>query len=356
MKRALAIVAVIVLLLVFATGLLWVQSPVRPEAWTPPPPAPALAAYAKNDRLRDVEWWAKQLVGPEAITLTPQGTLVAGLKDGRIVELAPGSDTPKVLADTKGRPLAVAFQHDGRLYVCDAHKGLLALAPGGTLATLATGEGGIPFRFFEDLDIGRDGIVYCTDASARHSIERFTEDLLEHGTTGRVLAYDPATKQVTRLADGFAFANGITLSPDGTHAIVAEPGSYRLWRVGVKGPDAGKKSLFTDALPGFPDNVRRASAGGYWVAIGSPRKAIVDALAGWPNVRRIVAALPKSLQPKPARHAYVLRVDEQGVPVESLQFDDPASYSPIAGVTESPDGWLYLGSFAREGVARVLIR
>jgi strictosidine synthase len=110
--------------------------------------------------------------------------------------------------------------------------------------------------------------------------------------------------------------------------------------------------LFTDSLPGFPDNVRRAiSRKGFWVAIGSPRQRSLDALAGWPGVRRIIAALPDTFHPKAARHAYVLLVDETGRPVESFQHDAPDSYSPIAGVTEA-DGFLYLGSFSREGVAR----
>jgi hypothetical protein len=47
----------------------------------------------------------------------------------------------------------------------------------------------------------------------------------------------------------------------------------------------------------------------------------------------------------------VLLVEEQGKPVESFQRDAPDSYSPIACVTEA-DGYLYLGSYAREGVAR----
>ena len=107
-----------------------------------------------------------------------------------------------------------------------------------------------------------------------------------------------------------------------------------------------------DRLPGFPDNVRYSpSRHGFWVAIGSPRKPEIDALANLPNVRRSVAALPKGLQPKPARFSYVLLVNETGKPVEPLQHDAPESCSPIACATEH-DGWLYLGSFAREANAR----
>jgi hypothetical protein len=40
-----------------------------------------------------------------------------------------------------------------------------------------------------------------------------------------------------------------------------------------------------------------------------------------------------------------------GKPLESFQHDASDSYSPIASATEH-DGYLYLGSFAREGLAR----
>lgn len=351
MRRVLIGVAVVVVVL----GVALVASPgIEARSWDPPAVAPPSKATAPNTRLQHVEWWARQLEGPEAITLDPQGRLVTGLKDGRVVRLTPGSDAVELLADTRGRPLAVAFHPDGRLIICDAHAGLLALDAKGTLETLATEEGGIKFRFTDDLDIGRDGTIYFSDASARNSIERFTEDLLEHQTTGRLLKYEPATRKVTRLADGLAFANGVALGPDEQYVVVSETGAYRLWRVWLAGPKAGQKELFTDSLPGFPDNVRYSKQRHvFWVAIGSPRKPDLDGVAHFPLVRKLIALMPKALQPAPAKHAYVLAVDEQGVPVESLQYEGADSYSPIACATESPDGWLYLGSFAQVGVARI---
>ena len=342
----------VLLVLTGALALAWMVSSIEPAAWTPPGRSALVGPYAPNDRLQPLEWWAKDLIGPEAITVAPDGSLIAGLKDGRIVKLKVGVDTPEVLFDTKGRPLAMAYHPDGRLIICDAHAGLLAMDPAGKVETLATGHGGLPFRFVDDLAITKDGTIYFSDASARNSIERFTEDLLEHQTTGRLLRYVPATKELTRIAEGFSFANGVALSGDESFLVVAETGSYRLWRIWLTGERAGRKEMFTDSLPGFPDNVRwSASRQGFWVAIGSPRKPQLDLLAAWPNVRRIVAGLPKALQPAPARHSYVLLVGLDGKPVESFQHDAPDSYSPIACATEH-EGWLYLGSFAREGVAR----
>jgi len=256
------------------------------------------------------------------------------------------------LGNTHGRPLGLALHPSEGLVICDAKLGLLALRDGGQVDVLATQEGGVPFALVDDLAISQDGVVFFTDASARRSLPYFTDDLLEHQTTGRVLAYEPDTRKVRRIAEGFNFVNGIALGPDEAFLVVSETGAYRLWRLWLKGPKAGKKELFTDSLPGFPDNLRYSPTRHvFWVAIGSRRKPELDALAGWPRVRRLVSRLPSSLQPAPERHAYVLAVDEGGRVVESLQFRGEDSYSPVASVIEH-EGFLYLGSFIREGFAR----
>lgn len=337
-------------------GLGWLllsPAPIEPAAWEPPPPTPLEGLYAVNDRLAGVEWWARQLVGPEAMYVDTDGTLVTGLKDGRIVRLKPGVDEPQVIADTHGRPLAIAPHPDGRIVICDAFRGLLALDAAGIIEVLASEQGGIPFRFVDDLAITKRGVIYFSDASARYSIDRFTDDLLEHQRTGRVLSYDPQTRSTKLVAGDFSFANGVALSPDESFLVIAETGAYRLWRVWLTGDKGGQKELFTDALPGFPDNVRfSATRGLFWVAIGSPRNPLVDTLAGQPFLRGLVSKLPKAIQPAPARHAFVVGVDVTGKVVEVLQHRAPDSYSPIASALEH-DGFLYLGSFAREGVARL---
>ncbi|MDX2013889.1 MAG: SMP-30/gluconolactonase/LRE family protein [Myxococcaceae bacterium] len=341
------------LLAVGVLAFLLVPAPIEPAAWEPPPPTPLEGRWAPNDRLAGVEWWAKQLVGPEAMYVDGAGRLITGLKDGRIVALTPGNDSPTVLADTHGRPLAIAPHPDGRIIICDAFRGLLALAADGVIEVLAAEHSGVPFRFVDDLAITKAGVIYFSDASARYSIDRFTDDLLEHQRTGRVLKFDPATRSTTLVAGDFNFANGVALGPDEAFLIVAETGAYRLWRIWLVGDKAGQKELFLDALPGFPDNVRFSPERGvFWVAIGSPRNPLVDTLGPHPFLRSLVSKLPKAVQPAPARHAFVVGVDVSGQVVEVLQHRAPGSYSPIASALEH-DGWLYLGSFAREGVARL---
>jgi sugar lactone lactonase YvrE len=351
MKKALAVL--VLLAVAGLAALMLVPGGIDPVVWEPPPAFAGTPATALNERLKPIQWLGRSLPGPETLFVDAEGRLLTGLLDGRVVRLQPGSEEAETLVNTGGRPMAVATHPDGRLFIADAHRGLLALDAQRHLEVLATGEGGVPFRFLDDLVIASDGTVYFTDASSRRSVEDFPLELLEHRASGRVLSYVPATGKVSRLFGAFSFPNGIALSPGEDFLVVSETGDYRLWRLWLTGPKAGQRELFTASLPGFPDNVRWSPERRvYWVAIGSLRKPEVDALAPFPRLRKLVSRLPAAFQPAPDRHAYALAVDETGQVVETLQDLSPDSYSPVSCVTEA-GGFLYLGSFVRSGLARL---
>lgn len=70
-----------------------------------------------------------------------------------------------------GRPLGLGFDpRTSRLYIADAYMGLLAVGPGGGLATAVAGRAeGVSFRFANSLDIDPlSGAVYFTDSSSRY--------------------------------------------------------------------------------------------------------------------------------------------------------------------------------------------
>jgi len=81
--------------------------------------------------------------------------------------------------------------------------------------------------------------------------------ILTGEATGRLLRYDPATGSApTVLASGLSFPNGVALSADGTHVVVAETTRCRLLRHWLRGPAAGTTEPFAD-LPGYPASARR---------------------------------------------------------------------------------------------------
>lgn len=357
LRRALRWLVRLVLLgvvLAIAYLLFWPVA-LEPQAWTPPPAPARQGPTLPNDRLAAAKLVHPELPGPESIALDAQGRVITGVSDGRILRIADGgAGAIEELGHTGGRPLGIKLAADGRIVIADAHKGLLALpAGGGAPAVLATAVDGKAFAFADDLSIAADGTVYFSDASSVRSVEAWKTEVVEHRPNGRLVAYDPATQKTRLVLGGLFFPNGVALGPDDAYVLVAETASYRIQRVWLTGEKAGQVDVFADNLPGFPDNLTWSSSRRvFWVAIGSPRNGLLDALGPYPFLRKAIMRLPHALQPKAEPHAWVLAFDERGVIVDSLEHVSEDAYASIASVIEH-DGQLFLGSFSHPGLARL---
>lgn len=170
-----------------------------------------------------------------------------------------------------GRPLGLQFYHKtGELYVADAYLGLMRVpARGGMAEVVATKAGGVPFNFLNGLDVDQNtGDVYFTDSSATYRRSEYLLVVALGDETGRLLRYDPRARRVSVLHSDLSYPNGVAVSPDGTHVVVAHTAMSELRRYWVRGPRAGKSETFAE-LPGYPDNLRAVDGprGGYWVAL-----------------------------------------------------------------------------------------
>lgn len=340
----------------FAALLAWLALrpvPVEPVAWDAPPP-PRDPVFAPNDGFRGLDrLGAGVAAGAEAVAIDARGRVHTGARDGRILRLDPATGAFTELARTRGRPLGLAFDREGRLYVCDAVEGLLVLEPSGALRTLATGHGGVPFRLTDDVDVAPDGTVYFTDASSRFTHHQTREAILEHGGDGRLLAYHPETGATELLLSGLEFANGVAVAGDGSYLLVNETGAYRIVRLWLAGPRRGTAEPFAENLPGLPDNVTWSAARrAFWVALFSPRVPALDALAGHPFLRKVVLRIPRALQPEPLPQGFAVALGEDGKVLHVLRDASPGAFAPVTSVRER-DGVLWLGSLEGDGLGRV---
>ena len=344
---------VILLIIVVALAyLLLAPVPLAPAAWTPPASPGLTGQYAQNTRLSPVQ---RLPLGdghkPEDVALDAEGKIYAGFEDGRIIVLQPDGTQPRVFADTHGRPLGLIFDREGNLIVADAIKGLLSVNKAGEVAVLADEADGVKFGCLNDLDVGADGTIYFTEASSKFPMSQFANDILEHQPNGRLLALDPQSRRPRTLLRNIYFANGVAVSPDQTFVLVAETGMYRIRRVWIKEPKMGQNDIFIDNLPGFPDGISSNHRDRFWLALVTPRQALSDRMLPYPSVRKVVARLPKFLQPAPQRYSFVLGLDPQGRVVENLQNGSPDCYAQIANVVEH-NGALYLGSIGEDTLGR----
>ncbi|CAK9159056.1 unnamed protein product [Ilex paraguariensis] len=187
-----------------------------------------------------------QVQGPESMVFDPQGRgPYTGVADGRIVfwngekwtDFAYTSANrseicapkPSALSYLKnehicGRPLGLRFEKKtGDLYIADAYFGLMKVGSEGGLATsLATEAEGVPLRFTNDLDIDEEGNIYFTDSSTKYQRRNFMQLVFAAEDSGRVLKYNPNTKETTVLVRGLQFSNGVSLSKDGSFFVFCE--------------------------------------------------------------------------------------------------------------------------------------
>jgi sugar lactone lactonase YvrE len=337
-------------------GLLLAPSPIEPALYEPAPPLPLTGPLAPNEELRAAELLGLGRVrGPEDVAVDAAGRVYGGQEDGTVVRItlgADGSETLETFADTGGRPLGLHFDATGHLWVADAEKGLLSIDPAGGITVHATGAGGVPFGFTDDLDIGPDGTVYFSDASSRWGIDEYLYDLLEARPYGRLMAWHPESGEVEVLLDGLYFANGVAVASGGDFVLVNETYRTRIRRFWLTGPRAGTADVFLDRLPGFPDGVSSNRRGTFWVAMFTVRNALVDRLHRRPWAKGLLAKLPKFLWPKPEPYGLVIALDEQGRPTGSLQDPGGEHLREITSAEEA-EGWLYLGTLHGDRIGRV---
>jgi sugar lactone lactonase YvrE len=287
-----------------------------------------------------------------ATTGPHEGSVYTGTEDGAIWRVRPDGARIDRVADTGGRPLGIELDLDGRLLVCDAHRGLLRVDPvTGGVEAVSDRVDGVRMVFCNNAAIASDGTVWFSDSSTSYGIERWRSDIVMATRTGRLLRRDP-DGATTTVIDGLDFANGVALAADESYVAVAESGGCTVVRHWLTGERAGTRDLLVPELPGYPDNIARGSDGLVWVTIASPPNALATRIRSGPMwLRRTADRIPTRLQPQPIPSLRVQAYDDTGRLVHDLQLphDD---YSFVTGVREH-DGRVWLGSLNHPAIAVV---
>ncbi len=344
----------VVLALALSFLLFW-PTPGAPVAWRAPP-APSLEAgpYARNERLKAVRRFAKGVgYGPESLAIEPSsGDLLTGYLNGDVVRIGRDGRHPEIIGNTGGRPLGLAVCPDGSILIADALKGLVRIrAKGAPAEVLAQEANGAAFRFTDNIATdSRCRYAYFTDASSKWGYGHDREDIVEHGGHGRLIRYELSTGKLTLIKDGLNFANGVVVGPDESFVLLNETGSYRTLRIWVNQDRFGKTEVFADNMPGFPDNVSFNGKDRVWVALPVPRNVLLDFLAGFPNLRKMILRLMEIVDLPSERRAMAMAYDLDGRLAANLQYEGEGVYSYITQVTEI-DGALYFGSLYQDSLA-----
>lgn len=123
------------------------------------------------------------------------------------------------------------------------------------------------------------GQLFVSEGSSKNSCEEWSRDLLEHGSTGRVIEYDPASGDSRVLASGLKYCCGV--ASDGQRVFVAES-----WRHRIVDIDGANTTSVVSELPGYPGRISGASDGGYWLSIFAARTQLLEQVLRDDNFRR----------------------------------------------------------------------
>jgi ribose transport system permease protein len=321
-----------------------------PEAPTTAPGSP----FALNDKLSDVEVIGLgEVEGPEDVVLDRDGHLYCGNRFGDVVRFfGPDHKKWEIFAHVGGGPLGLAFDRDDNLVVCVSGMGLYMIRPDREVVKLTDETNRSLFsiiddsrmRFADDLDIAPDGRIFFSEATIRFDITEWAVDALEARGNGRILCYDPSTKSTRTLISDLQFPNGICVANDGQSFLFAETWGCRVQRYWFAGPKAGRRELVIDNLPGYPDNINRASDGNYWLALVGMRAPAFDLALRMPDLRRrMVDRIPHDEWLYPNMNSgCVFKFDASGRILDCLWDRHGVNHPMITSMRED-HGHLYIG-------------
>jgi sugar lactone lactonase YvrE len=151
----------------------------------------------------------------------------------------------------QSRANGLKIDGEGRLIVADIGVGriLRISADGKSAEVLADRCEGKRFNAINDVALDRKGNIYFSDPGGS-SVKK---------AIGSIYRYDIETTNVTRLATGLAYPNGLAVTPDGRHLCVAESQRYRIliFDLSEKGDLTNRRVLID-----FPTETRGQIIGG----------------------------------------------------------------------------------------------
>ncbi len=335
------------------------------------PAAPQTAAgsaspYAVNDKLRDVDIIGLGVVeGPEDVIFDRADHLYCGTRHGDIVRfLAPDYTRHEVFAHIGGHPLGMQFDRAENLVVCVGGMGLYQVAPDGEVSKLTdetnrsrfTVNDDARLRLTDDCDIAPDGRVFFSEGTIRYEMHSWSVDALESRGNGRFCVFDPRTGRTRTIIRGVLFANGVCLASDKQSFLYAETWGCRVRRYWFDGPRQGQIEDVIPDLPGYADNINRASDGNYWLALVGMRSPPVDLALQMPGFRRRMArriAPDEWLYPN-INTGCVIKFNERGEVLDAL-WDLGGKNHPMITSMREHKGFLYLGGISNNRIGRYRI-
>lgn len=300
--------------------------------------------------------------GAEDCALDSEGNLYCGDRRGWIWRFSgPDQGNGEVFARTGGMPLGHAWDRDGVLMVAVGGMGVYRVFPDGETQLIANQvrrswtslHDDSALRFADDLDSAPDGSIYVSDFSTRTNAAEYMVELVEYRPNGRIVRID-TDGSTEVVVSNYVFPNGVCTSHDGQSILIASTGLFRVDRLWISGSKQGQFEPVMENLPGYCDNINRASDGNYWMSFIAMRTPMSDLLMKYPAVRRrMTREVPQDNWLVPQLNvSCVLKFDNQGNVLKVFWDKSLENYPMVTSINEH-GGYLYLCGLLNNRVGRL---
>lgn len=204
--------------------------------------------------VRQVDLFATGFKFPEGPTFDREGNLlVVDVDTGDILRISPKGRV-ETFVNTGGAPNGAKFHANGDLYVADRERGILAVSPDGAIRAVIDQYQDKPFNGPNDLLFDSKGNLFFTDPHGSSAENPF----------GCVYRFS-SSGELTRLASGLAFPNGLVMSKDERFLFVADTRKNRILRYVLDPPV--RSYIFSQLSGGWgPDGIAFDVVGNLYVA------------------------------------------------------------------------------------------
>ena len=203
---------------------------------------------------RQVSLFATGFKFPEGPAFDRDGNLFVVNVDTGVICKVSSEGSIETFVNTGGAPNGAKFHLNGDLYVADRRRGVLVISPSGNIRVVVDTDQGKRFSGPNDLVFDVNGNLYFTDPHGSSAENPF----------GRVYRFS-SSGELTCLASGLAFPNGLVLSRDGQYLFVANTRKNRILRYVLTPPV--RSYVFSQLSGGWgPDGMAFDVAGNLYIA------------------------------------------------------------------------------------------
>ncbi|MDV6237659.1 SMP-30/gluconolactonase/LRE family protein [Leptospira ellisii] len=306
----------------------------------------------KNNHLLEAEWTHKEILDrPYGIAIDSAGSIYTGTADRRIVRIRTNEKT-ETFALLDGRPLGLTFDQAGNLFVCVEETGIVKIDKNGNVQTvLSRLPDGTPLRFPHGIAVARDGRIFFTVSSVKHSWENSFLEELSAKPDGMILIADRDFSKLEILNEELFYPAGIALSGDERFLLVSEPFRHRISSVPLTGNKRGIEKFFLTNIPGIPALISHNS-GVFWIGIPYYRNEILDRIQEYPEIKNLMSGLPPFFSVKNAPRGLAIATNDFGDVAANYQDFTGSSISGITAVMEHA-GNIFLVSSTSGKIAKM---